>query len=602
MMTIKKFIGKKTEDDILIENYKRILKEHPDEKMPDIHLKLGKSYERIGEKETAIEEYAMAATLYFHAQEIYGACACNYLITNIDPSNRDALANLALIQFQTGITVSKEDGAIFLQNLGITLDKYEQISEHQEGSSQQNRQDHIADHRMKKDDSSSNPPTEFTKKRTKEEREHDAHFQKDREALVDLIEGNVVAETPFDKSDLKEEREQGAHFQRDREALVELIEREIVAEAQFDKSDLIERKQQFDIVNKNLDVTNSSAPIFRKEENSSEQNILVDLTQDQTSQISKALELKQPVLVDFTQNSFDVHEEGSPVPPEGGNVNLHQTIPLFSELSQTEFDLIIQKATISTYTENMCIMRGRNEQQRFFVILDGTISLQIEFYEEEREAFTILLTKGDFWGEHSFLRQKGVSLNALAKTPCTILELPKTSLISLAQRYTGILDTLKNTCKRRCFYPVISQCSLFTHLTSQERQDIAEYFFTLNVKKGTEIITEGQHDSGLFLIKSGEVEVRTTLVEQEDFHIISTDRKQIRLATLTAGDIFGEGTFFTKEPRSATVSALIDTELLKLPAQNLTRMLKNYPYIEVLLKEIHQQRMINTVKILQDIL
>ena len=78
MITIKKIIGKQTEDDVLIENYKRILQEHPDEEMPDIHLKLGNSYEKIGEKETAIEEYAMAATLYFQAREIYGACACYY--------------------------------------------------------------------------------------------------------------------------------------------------------------------------------------------------------------------------------------------------------------------------------------------------------------------------------------------------------------------------------------------------------------------------------------------------------------------------------------------------------------------------------------------
>ena len=124
----------------------------------------------------------------------------------------------------------------------------------------------------------------------------------------------------------------------------------------------------------------------------------------------------------------------------------------------------------------------------------------------------------------------------------------------------------------------------------------------MNVQKGTDIITEGKYDKGIYVIKSGEVEVRTALVEQEDFHVIPTDQKQIRLATLTAGDIFGEGTFFTKEPRSATISALTYTELLKLPAQSLTQIIRNYPHIETLLKEIHQQRVINTVKTLQGIL
>ncbi len=57
MKSIKKFMGKRTEDDVLIEQYKQLLKQHPDREMPDIHLKLGNSYENIGEKEVAIEEH-----------------------------------------------------------------------------------------------------------------------------------------------------------------------------------------------------------------------------------------------------------------------------------------------------------------------------------------------------------------------------------------------------------------------------------------------------------------------------------------------------------------------------------------------------------------
>ncbi len=536
MKSIKKFMGKRTEDDVLIEQYKQLLKQHPDREMPDIHLKLGNSYENIGEKEAAIEEYAIAATLYFQAREIYGACACNYLITHLDPSNRDALANLALIQFQAGTQVSQDDSALFLQNLGITLNKQLSDRECQQERSQPKPQSSLTGSDMK-NASVEKPRTRLALSKMTRERQQETHFQMERKSLVDLIEGNTATE---------------------------------------------EQKQN--------------------ENNPSDSNVLIDLRQNQPLQASEVLELNASPPLAVTQKKSAVCQKVSSVSTEIKNGNLRQTIPLFSELSQAEWDRMIQKATISSHAKNMCIMQGRNDQQKFFVILDGTVDLHIEFYEDEQRTLTIPLKKGEFWGEHSFLRQKGVSLIALATTPCTILELPKTSLISLAQRYSGILETLKNTCKRRCFYPTISKNSIFAHLTTQERQDIAEYFFTMKVEKGTDIITEGTHDRGIYLIKSGEVEVRTALVEQEDSHIISTDQKQICLATLTAGDIFGEGSFFTKEPRSATISALTDTELLKLPAQSLIQVLRDYPHIEALLQDIHQQRAINTVTILQDIL
>lgn len=515
MIAIKKIIGKKTEEDLLIENYTRILKEHPDEEMPDIHLKLGVSYEKIGEKEAAIKEYTLAAALYLQVREIYGACACNYLITQIDPSHRDALANLALMQFQAGVEISSHDCALFLQKQGITLNRLLHIEKSQEEGSQLKSQPPTPKDKSKHI-TGGKPRTRLAFNKTTRERQQDTHFQMERKSLIDLIEGNADAEE----------------------------------HAQCDES---------------LTVGPQQNP-----EDSSHPDILIDLTQEPTS-------------------------------PTDVNVNLYQAIPLFSELSSTELNQVIQKANISTYPENRCIMRGRNEQQKFFVIFDGLLELRIEFYQEEQKPLTILLKKGDFWGEHSFLRQKGVSLTAIAKTSCTILELPKTRLISLAQRYSGILETLKNTCKQRCFYPTLSKSSLFTHLTIQERQHIAEYFFTMNVPKGADIITEGNCDKGIYVIKSGEVEVRTALVEHEDYHVIPTEQKQIRLAKLTAGDIFGEGTFFTKEPRSATISALTYTELLKLPAQSLTRMIRNYPQIGTVLKHVHQQRLLNTVKMLQNI-
>ena len=283
-------------------------------------------------------------------------------ITQIDPSNRDALANLALIEFQTGTRISQNDCDIFLQNLGITLNKQLPIEERQEERSQPKPRSRDTEGDME-NISTRKPRTRLAlNKTTKRKQQQDAHFQMERKSLVDLIEGNADAE----------EQEQHAHFQMERKSLVDLIEENAGTEEQeqFDESVKIERKQS--------------------EEDFSQPDILIDLTQDLPPQTSEALKSEPSPQSDFTQKRSGVPKEVSIVPT-------HYTIPLFSELSQAELDQVLNKARISTYTKNMCIMRGRNEQQKFFVILEGTIDLHIEFYEEEQRALTISLKKGDFW-------------------------------------------------------------------------------------------------------------------------------------------------------------------------------------------------------------
>ena len=143
---------------------------------------------------------------------------------------------------------------------------------------------------------------------------------------------------------------------------------------------------------------------------------------------------------------------------------------------------------------------------------------------------------------------------------------------------------------------------LFSQLTDHERQDIAKYFFTMNARKGTLIITEGEYDESLYFIIAGEVSVSTTLVERGELQVIQVEEERLHLATLQAGDFFGEGAFFTKEPRAGTVSATTDAKLLKLPQRYLSNILKDYSQVGVSLKEYHQRRIADTMKIIQKVI
>jgi len=68
-------------------------------------------------------------------------------------------------------------------------------------------------------------------------------------------------------------------------------------------------------------------------------------------------------------------------------------------------------------------------------------------------------------------------------------------------------------------------------------------------KAGDVILSEGEEGDGAYLIVSGSVEVT-----------IGEDAKAKTVATLSDGEVFGEMSLLAPGPRSATVTAVTDTE------------------------------------------
>lgn len=83
---------------------------------------------------------------------------------------------------------------------------------------------------------------------------------------------------------------------------------------------------------------------------------------------------------------------------------------------------------------------------------------------------------------------------------------------------------------------------------------------------GEAIVTEGHTGSSMFVICSGEAEVRA-------------GGRSAALAHLGAGDYFGEMSLLTGQPRSATVVALTDCRLLEIAASDFREAVQKNPAI-----------------------
>jgi hypothetical protein len=86
------------------------------------------------------------------------------------------------------------------------------------------------------------------------------------------------------------------------------------------------------------------------------------------------------------------------------------------------------------------------------------------------------------------------------------------------------------------------------------------------VRQWTEIVKQGSPEDGMFLVLEGEVRVRMMIAGKETV-----------LATLGAGEFFGEVALLDHGPRSADVVANQDSMLLKVPAGAFQRLVNEAP-------------------------
>lgn len=130
-------------------------------------------------------------------------------------------------------------------------------------------------------------------------------------------------------------------------------------------------------------------------------------------------------------------------------------------------------------------------------------------------------------------------------------------------------------------YERIKEVQLFAPLSEEETERVADAAHLRVFAPDEAIVQKDQPGGSMFVIHKGSVEIQTT---DED------GKKQV-VGTLREGDFFGEMSMLTGEPRSATVVAKEETQVLQIGKFCLKPILDNNPkLIDALTKIIEERR------------
>jgi len=115
--------------------------------------------------------------------------------------------------------------------------------------------------------------------------------------------------------------------------------------------------------------------------------------------------------------------------------------------------------------------------------------------------------------------------------------------------------------------PSAAACPIFQGFTVEEYEQVLALLDQESYAKGDVIIDEGKSKQDLWIVVQGSCEVVK----------MNKSKAQKQLATIEAGAVFGELSFFQKAPHSATVRALTAVKVMRLTRENFEHLQTRSP-------------------------
>ena len=254
-------------------------------------------------------------------------------------------------------------------------------------------------------------------------------------------------------------------------------------------------------------------------------------------------------------------------------------IPLLSDLGPEELRSAAAGLKRRFLSKGATVFEKGDRSRSLSFVVSGTLEIR----NEGRKLDTA--GAGQCLGEFAFLTGEPRSATVVAAEESEILELGFETMESVIASHPRVGTVLDRMYHRRVLARVLAESPLFEFMDAGERQRLASKFEFLQVPAGIEMAQEGAMDGALFLVKKGGVEIRR--------------QGNVSLGRIGPNEFFGEVSFLTGVPRTATAVTTEDSEILRIDRDVLTELTVEHPRLAEVLKKFHLDRVQNAMQVLK---
>ena len=254
---------------------------------------------------------------------------------------------------------------------------------------------------------------------------------------------------------------------------------------------------------------------------------------------------------------------------------LRKRVPLLAAADEQQLRDTFLSARVREYADGEIIIRQNDYTNDFLIIASGRVELY-KRPEQSREEFKVAeLTAGNFFGEMSLISGRRRTATARAVGVTRLIEIPRKAILKLlatAPRAKALVD--------QAFLLRAFGGYLFPDIPEAQLGELVDKAVVVPLGKDAPVFREGDPADAFYLIRNGMVKIAK-----------KSGDKEVVLSYLVAGNFFGEAALFSDSARTASVSTIFPSDLIKLSKRDFNNFLAAHPALrEVPLRKLEERR------------
>jgi len=232
-------------------------------------------------------------------------------------------------------------------------------------------------------------------------------------------------------------------------------------------------------------------------------------------------------------------------------------MPLLLDLQPDERARLLTHAAFERVRAGSLVVRQGARADRFYLTLEGSADVR-QRQPAASEQLVARLGLGDYFGELALLHGGRRAASVAAREALVLLSVDQAVFNTIVAPRFQARAAADRAVRGRA---VLTQSALFQQLTPAEVDWLLTRLQTVSVHLSETIIRQGDPGDRFYLVVSGAVQVHS-----------AQPGGSVVVARLGPGDHFGELALFFDTPRTATVVAEAETELLVLSREDFRQL------------------------------
>ncbi len=225
------------------------------------------------------------------------------------------------------------------------------------------------------------------------------------------------------------------------------------------------------------------------------------------------------------------------------------------------------------------IIRQGEQGDRFYIVKSGRVEISAAQGGGGRQVLAVL-SKGDYFGEIALVKKVPRTATATALSECSLLVLEKADFERMMSQRINIAERIDRLIENRGF---LAKLPLFSEFAPAQIAMAASRLVPEHYQAGQDVITQGQTGDSFYIIRQGTLEVT-----------VERDGARRRVAELGPGEYFGEIALLLNVPRTASVTAVSNSLVLRLRQEDFKSLMGEQLYFAKSLEQASSRRLSDT--------